>query len=65
MKPFDCFIIKLSYFTEKPSKKVTDLFDTVSKAKSVEVVDGVLLVDGVALSSEEKAEEPAAETEAE
>ena len=41
-------MIAVSYLTEKPSKEVTDLFDKVVSAKSVEVENGVVLVDGVA-----------------
>ncbi|MBQ9369561.1 MAG: sodium/proline symporter [Clostridia bacterium] len=41
-------MIAVSYFTEKPSKEITDLFDKVATAKSVEVEDGVILIDGVA-----------------
>jgi len=41
-------MILVSYFTENPSKEVTDLFDKVAAAKSVEVEDGVVLINGVA-----------------
>ena len=37
----------VSHFTEAPSKEITDLFDRVSCAKSVEAESGKVLVDGV------------------
>ena len=37
-------MLLVSYFTEAPSKEVTDLFDVVSAAKSVEVENGVPVV---------------------
>ena len=36
--------LAVSAFTEKPSKEVTDLFDKVANAKSVEVEDGEVIV---------------------
>jgi len=43
-------MIAVSYLTEQPSKEITDLFDKATSAKSVEVEDGVVTVDGVAES---------------
>ena len=45
-------MIAVSYFTEAPSKEVTDLFDKVAAAKSVEVEDGVVVIDGIAETAE-------------
>ena len=46
-------MLVVSHFTEAPSKEVTDLFDKVAAAKSVEVgEDGVALVDGVPFERE-------------
>ena len=49
-------MLVVSYLTEAPSKEVTDLFDKVAAAKSVEVgEDGVALVDGVPFDRENSA----------